>query len=160
MNTCLNRGASGGLAGAQRRKKNQPTANSTTRLAHRNSDTPVPPDEQIRSKIIRATNSQTPINEVSLRATDPIHFDIEEKFRLYNLFYERRKGEYRELKKPADQIISIQTLAKSSDRAATATAEQRIRDSVASPKERLRSCFQRTAQSRHVRDLHPDAAAS
>jgi hypothetical protein len=35
----------------------------------------VPPDEQIRSKIIRATNSQTPINEVSLRATDPIHFE-------------------------------------------------------------------------------------
>jgi hypothetical protein len=72
----------------------------------------VPPDEQIRSKIIRATNSQTPINEVSLHATDPIHFDIEEKLRLYQLFYERRKGEYRELKKPADQIISIQTLAR------------------------------------------------
>lgn len=72
----------------------------------------VPPDEQIRSAIIRATNSQTPIPEVSLRATDPIHFDIEEKFRLYQLYYERRKGEYRELKKPADQIISIQTLAR------------------------------------------------
>ncbi|MBR0867636.1 AIPR family protein [Bradyrhizobium sp. YCK136] len=33
----------------------------------------VPPDEHVRSKIIRATNSQTAINEVSLRATDPIH---------------------------------------------------------------------------------------
>jgi hypothetical protein len=72
----------------------------------------VPPDEQIRSKIIRATNSQTPISEISLHATDPIHFDIEEKFRLYQLFYERRKGEYRELRKPVDQIVSIQTLAR------------------------------------------------
>lgn len=72
----------------------------------------VPPDEQTRTKIIRATNSQTPISEVSLHATDPIHFDIEEKLKLYQLFYERRKGEYRELRKPVDQIVSIQTLAR------------------------------------------------
>lgn len=72
----------------------------------------VPPDEQTRTKIIRATNSQTPISDLSLRATDPIHFEIEEKFRLFGLFYERRRAEYRELKKPADQIISIQTLGR------------------------------------------------
>ena len=73
----------------------------------------VPPNEQMRTKIIRATNLQTPISDVSLHATDPIHFDIEERLRLHQLFYERRKGEYREAKKPADQIISIQTLARS-----------------------------------------------
>jgi hypothetical protein len=73
----------------------------------------VPPNEQSRSDIIRATNSQTPIDAISLHATDPIHFDIEEKLRLYQLFYERRKGEYRELRKPVDQIVSVQTLARS-----------------------------------------------
>ena len=53
----------------------------------------VPPDEKVRSKIIRATNLQTPIPDISPRATDQIHFDIEEKFRLYQLFDERRKGD-------------------------------------------------------------------
>lgn len=72
----------------------------------------VPPDEQTRNKIIRATNSQTPISDLSLHATDPINFDIEEKLRLYQLYYERRKGEYRELKKPVDRIVSIQTLGR------------------------------------------------
>ena len=86
----------------------------------------VPPDEQIRNKIIRATNLQTPIAELSLHATDSIHFDIEEKLRLYQLFYERRKGEYRELRKPVDQIISIQTLARSVIAILTATTQQCI----------------------------------
>jgi hypothetical protein len=72
----------------------------------------VPPDEQMRSRIIKATNSQTAVSDLLLHATDAIHFDIEEKFRLYKLFYERRKGEYRELRKPVNQIISIHTLAR------------------------------------------------
>jgi len=40
MSTWLNRGASGGLAGAWRQKRNQPTANSPNRLTHRNTDGP------------------------------------------------------------------------------------------------------------------------
>jgi hypothetical protein len=43
MSTWLNRGASGGLAGAPKMKKNQPTATSRNRPAHRNSDTPPQP---------------------------------------------------------------------------------------------------------------------
>ncbi|MCP1843613.1 hypothetical protein ACVIHI_003469 [Bradyrhizobium sp. USDA 4524] len=109
----------------------------------------VPPDEQIRSKIIRATNSQTPINEVSLRATDPIHFDIEEKFRLYGLFYERRKGEYRELKKPVDQIISIQTLA----RAVIAILLQQPNNAYATPSRVLKSDYDRIFSESHNRDM-------
>lgn len=73
----------------------------------------VPPNEQMRTKIIRATNLQTPISDVSLHATDPIHFDIEEKLRLYQLYYERRGGAHREAKRPANQIISMHTLARS-----------------------------------------------
>ncbi len=41
MSTWLNRGASGGLAGARKMKKNQPTANSQPSLTHRISETPV-----------------------------------------------------------------------------------------------------------------------
>jgi hypothetical protein len=109
----------------------------------------VPPDEQVRSKIIRATNSQTPINEVSLRATDPIHFDIEEKFRLYSLFYERRKGEYRELKKPVDQIISIQTLA----RAVIALLLHQPNNAYATPSRVLKSDYDRIFSEDHNRDM-------
>ena len=109
----------------------------------------VPPDEQIRSKIIRATNSQTPINEVSLRATDPIHFDIEEKFRLYGLFYERRKGEYRELKKPVDQIISIQTLA----RAVMAILLQQPNNAYGTPSRVLKSDYEKVFCDAHNRDM-------
>ncbi|MBR1194089.1 AIPR family protein [Bradyrhizobium sp. AUGA SZCCT0160] len=109
----------------------------------------VPPDEQVRSKIIRATNSQTAINEVQLRATDPIHFDIEEKFRLYGLFYERRKGEYRELKKPVDQIISIQLLA----RAVIALLLQQPNNAYATPGRVLKSDYEQVFDENHSRDM-------
>ena len=109
----------------------------------------VPPDEQVRSKIIRATNSQTPINEVSLRATDPIHFDIEEKFRLYGLFYERRKGEYRELKKPVDQIVSIQTLA----RAVIALLLRQPNNAYATPGRVLKADYEKVFAETHNRDM-------
>ena len=109
----------------------------------------VPPDEQVRSKIIRATNSQMAINEVSLRATDPIHFDIEERFRLYNLFYERRKGEYRELKKPVDRIISIQTLA----RAVIALQLQQPNNAYATPSRVLKTDYEKVFSEHHNRDM-------
>ena len=109
----------------------------------------VPPDEQVRSRIIRATNSQTAINEVSLRATDPIHFDIEEKFRLFNLYYERRKGEYRELKKPVDQIISIQTLA----RAVIALLLQQPNNAYATPSRVLKAEYEKVFSEHHNRDM-------
>ena len=109
----------------------------------------VPPDEQIRSSIIRATNSQTPINEVSLRATDPIHFDIEEKLRLYQLFYERRKGEYREQKRPADSIVSIQTLA----RAVIAMLLHQPNNAYATPSRVLKSDYNNVFNENYNRDM-------
>lgn len=71
----------------------------------------VPENEESRDKIIRATNSQTPIPKASLRATDSIHRDIEEYFKPRGLFYDRRKNFYKnEGKKPAD-IVSLPFLA-------------------------------------------------
>lgn len=67
----------------------------------------VPEGEESRDKIIRATNSQTPIPKASLRATDAIHRDIEDYFKPRGLYYDRRKNFYKnEGKKPTD-IVSI-----------------------------------------------------
>ncbi len=73
----------------------------------------LPPTEQTRRRIIKATNYQTPVNQLSLRATEDIHFDIEELLKLYDLFYDRRKGQYRRLRKPISRIIGIKELAQS-----------------------------------------------
>lgn len=110
----------------------------------------VPPDEQVRTKIIRATNSQTPISDLSLHATDPIHFDIEEKLRLYHLFYERRKGEYRELRKPVDQIISMQTLA----RPVIAILLHQPNSAYATPSRVLKSSYDQIFNDTYNRDMY------
>lgn len=71
----------------------------------------VPKDEKSRTKIIKATNSQTPVSMLSLMSTEQIQEDIEDRLRLYGLFYDRKKGEYRRLKKPIKKIIGINVLA-------------------------------------------------
>jgi hypothetical protein len=71
----------------------------------------VPRDEKSRSKIIKATNSQTPVSMLSLMSTDQIQEDIEDRLRLYGLFYDRKKGEYRRLKKTIKKIVGMGTLA-------------------------------------------------
>src|SRR5271166_833819 len=71
----------------------------------------IPPDEQTRDKITAATNSQTPVNLLSLHATEHIHYEIEDLLRLYNIFYDRKKGKYRRLKKPLSQIVSMKYIA-------------------------------------------------
>lgn len=73
----------------------------------------VPKKNESRDRIIKATNSQTPIPEASLRATDKIHRDIEEYLRSHNLFYDRRKNYYKNEGRPIDKIISIPYLAQS-----------------------------------------------
>lgn len=71
----------------------------------------VPENEVSRDKIIRATNSQTPIPKASLRATDSIHRDIEDYFKPRGFFYDRRKNFYKnEGKKPTD-IVGLPFLA-------------------------------------------------
>lgn len=71
----------------------------------------VPDNEVSRDKIIRATNSQTPIPKASLRATDSIHRDIEDYFKPRGLYYDRRKNYYKnEGKKPTD-IVGLPFLA-------------------------------------------------
>lgn len=70
-------------------------------------------EEEARDHIIKATNSQTRIPESSLRATDPIHRDIEEYLCGKGFYYERKKNYYKNNSKPKSQIVSITYLAQS-----------------------------------------------
>ncbi|MHB9291035.1 hypothetical protein Holit_00105 [Hollandina sp. SP2] len=71
----------------------------------------VPNSEELRDRIIFATNNQTQIQKSSLRATDVIHRQIEMYFKTRNLFYDRRKNYYKNMGKKPNQIISLQFLA-------------------------------------------------
>jgi len=64
-------------------------------------------DKTIRDDVVRCTNSQNEMPEEALRATDAIHRQIETLFHRYNLFYDRRKGHYRDQGKPVEQIVSV-----------------------------------------------------
>lgn len=68
-------------------------------------------DDTKIEKIIKATNSQTPLATSSMRAADPIQKDIEDYLKTKNLFYDRRKNHYKNAGKPSENIINIQYLA-------------------------------------------------
>lgn len=72
-----------------------------------------PQSEESRDRIIKATNSQTPIPAASLRATDKIHRDIEEYLCPKCYFYDRRKNFYKNIGKPIKKILSIPFVAQS-----------------------------------------------
>ena len=64
-------------------------------------------DTAIRDSVIRSTNSQNEMPEEALRATDPIHRQIETLFHRFDLYYDRRQGYYRDQGKPVAQIVSV-----------------------------------------------------
>ena len=71
----------------------------------------VPTEDESRDRVIKATNSQTPVQAASLRATDKIHRDIEEYLRPKGLFYDRRKNYYKNEGKPREKIVGIPYVA-------------------------------------------------
>ena len=71
----------------------------------------VPKSDESYQRIVRATNSQTTVPPASLRATDPIHRDIEDYLKSQRLYYERRKNFYKNEGRPRDAIISIPYLS-------------------------------------------------
>lgn len=71
----------------------------------------VPENEESRDRIILATNSQTTIPKSSLRATDPIHRQIEIFLKTRGLYYDRRKNYYKNHGKKAADIVSVSFLA-------------------------------------------------
>ena len=63
-------------------------------------------NEEVRDQIIRATNNQNPMPAESLFTTFRIHKQIELVFKEHELYYERRKGFYRDQRKPISQIVT------------------------------------------------------
>lgn len=70
-------------------------------------------DQATQDRIIRATNSQNKMLPASLRMTDQIHRDIEEVFKKVDLYYDRRKGFYRDQGRPVKKIISVNAVTQS-----------------------------------------------
>lgn len=71
----------------------------------------VPESEDSRDRIILATNNQTNILKSSLRANDPIHWQIEQYLRGRGLYYDRRKNYYKNQGRKSNEIISVSFLA-------------------------------------------------
>ena len=88
-------------------------------------------DEAVRDDIIRATNSQNKMPPEALRATDRIHGQIEALFRQYDLYYDRRKGYYKDEGKPIAKIVSVMELLQ----AMLAIALRRPDDARARPRD-------------------------
>jgi len=63
-------------------------------------------NEDIRDKVIRATNNQNPMPAEALFTTFRIHKQIETVFLRRPLYYERRKGFYRDQQKPISEIVT------------------------------------------------------
>jgi len=72
-----------------------------------------PTNQASRDRIIKATNSQTPIPAASLRATDKIHRDIEDYLYPRGYYYDRRKNYYKNVGKPVRRILTISYVAQS-----------------------------------------------
>lgn len=68
-------------------------------------------DAEVRDKIIKATNFQTVVSPVSLRATDPLQRKIEDYFATKGFCYERRKNSGRIQGVATTKVISVQMLA-------------------------------------------------
>ena len=64
-------------------------------------------DTSAADRIIKATNSQNPMNKWSLHATEPIQRLIEEHFKRKDLYYDRRKGYHKNRGRPISKIVSI-----------------------------------------------------
>lgn len=86
-------------------------------------------NEDIRDRIIRATNSQTKVPDASLHATETIHRQIEAHFKARGWYYDRRKNFYKNTGAPGDRIISIGGLGQ----AVTAIGLSRPNDARARP---------------------------
>lgn len=67
-------------------------------------------DDTTRERIIKATNSQTPIRIASLRAIDDLHRQIELHLKAQGFSYERRRNYYKNRGVTRDDILSVEAL--------------------------------------------------
>lgn len=72
-----------------------------------------PPNEKLRDEVIKATNSQTHIPKPYLRGMDRVHRNIEDHLKSYELYYERRKNQYKNAGKKRTEIVTLSEVAQS-----------------------------------------------
>lgn len=70
-------------------------------------------DDDVRDRIIRATNSQTALGPSALRATDKVQRQIEEYLQTRGLFYERRRRHYQNKGIASQHLVSIDQMGQS-----------------------------------------------
>ncbi|AJI79470.1 AIPR protein [Corynebacterium singulare] len=70
-----------------------------------------PSEAPEKDRIIRATNSQTTVSVASLRATDPVHREIEGALKLNAIYYDRRKNYWKNQGVSPMKIISVVALS-------------------------------------------------
>ena len=68
-------------------------------------------DDEVNSKIIKATNNQTPVELVSLFATEKYQCDIEQYLLRYDMYYDRKSNYYKNKGINPSQIVSVSYLA-------------------------------------------------
>ncbi len=68
-------------------------------------------DDNVRSRIIKATNYQNSVDLASLRGLDKIQRDIEDFLAKHGWFYDRRKNFYKNQGKPIERIVTVPYLA-------------------------------------------------
>lgn len=64
-------------------------------------------EDDVKDRIIQATNSQTTLGSSALRATDKVQRQIEEHLKSQGLYYERRKNYYHNQSIPLNKLVSI-----------------------------------------------------
>lgn len=77
-------------------KKTGP-AEVTTRIIVR-PDPRAQRDSEWLLELIRSVNSQNPVQEADLRSNEPEQLFLQSKFREYGVYYERKRGEWREVR--------------------------------------------------------------
>ena len=65
------------------------------------------PNEAVRDEVIRATNNQSNIPKPYLRSMDRVHRNIDDHLKVFGLFYERRKNQYRNAGKARAFVITV-----------------------------------------------------
>lgn len=68
-------------------------------------------DDDVRARIIKATNYQCAVDLSSLRGLDKIQRDIEQYLEDHGWFYDRRRNYFKNQGKPADRIVAVAYLA-------------------------------------------------
>lgn len=69
-----------------------------------------PSDKEIAARIVVTTNNQNKIGNRDLKANDPIQQDIEERFRSYGYYYERKPNQYTEYPQATSALVATNTL--------------------------------------------------